>query len=120
MNPPAFQFYPDDFLAGTMHFTDAEAGLYIRLLCVQWSKGQLPCDNHMLSSYGKGDRWLEFRASITTETQAIEPFSERSERESLPPKQRVNKRRPELAGLIGKAYHAAYVRLQREADRKTK
>ncbi len=63
MTPPAFQFYPDDFLGGTIHFTDAEVGLYIRLLCVQWSKGKLPCENHMLSSYGKGhtkvDRVLE-------------------------------------------------------------
>ncbi len=53
MNPPAFQFYPDDFLGGTIQF--AEVGLYIRLLCVQWSTGKLPPENHMLSSYGKGD-----------------------------------------------------------------
>ena len=55
VKPPAFQFYPDDFLGGTVHFTDAEVGLYIRLLCIQWTTGKLPCENHELSSYGKGD-----------------------------------------------------------------
>lgn len=54
VKPPAFQFYPDDFLGGTMHFTDAELGLYMRLLCVQWSAGSLPDDDCELSSYGKG------------------------------------------------------------------
>lgn len=57
--PPAFQFYADDFLAGTMHFTDAEVGLYMRLLCVQWNAGKLPNENHELSSYGKGATPIE-------------------------------------------------------------
>lgn len=54
LKPPAFQFYPDDFLGGTLHFTDAEVGLYIRLLSVQWSAGSLPDDDAELASYGKG------------------------------------------------------------------
>lgn len=54
MNPPAFQFYTDDFLGGTMHFTDAEVGLYMRLLCIQWNTGGLPDDDEELKSYGKG------------------------------------------------------------------
>ncbi len=37
-----------------MHFTDAEVGLYARLLCVQWSTGSLPDDDAELASYGKG------------------------------------------------------------------
>jgi uncharacterized protein YdaU (DUF1376 family) len=53
MKPPAFQFYADDFLGGTMHFSDAEIGLYIRLLCVQWSTGGLPNNDDELLSYGK-------------------------------------------------------------------
>ena len=59
MKPPAFQFYADDFLGGTMHFTDAEAGLYIRLLAVQWSTGSLPDVDAELSSYGKGGTPIE-------------------------------------------------------------
>jgi uncharacterized protein YdaU (DUF1376 family) len=36
---PAFQFYPDDFIAGTYHMSDSEVGQYIRLLCHAWSLG---------------------------------------------------------------------------------
>jgi uncharacterized protein YdaU (DUF1376 family) len=42
---PAFQFYPDDFLGGTAHFTASEVGGYIRLLCHQWKHGAVPADN---------------------------------------------------------------------------
>ena len=36
-----------------MNFSDAEIGLYIRLLCVQWSAGKLPDDDSELINYGK-------------------------------------------------------------------
>jgi uncharacterized protein YdaU (DUF1376 family) len=36
---PAFQLYVDDFLAGTIEMSAEEVGVYIRLLCLQWSKG---------------------------------------------------------------------------------
>lgn len=38
---PAFQFYVQDFLMGTMHFTTEEVGAYILLLCRQWDKGYI-------------------------------------------------------------------------------
>jgi uncharacterized protein YdaU (DUF1376 family) len=41
---PAFQFYADDFLAGTADMSAEEVGGYIRLLCHQWSKGGVPSD----------------------------------------------------------------------------
>ena len=44
MSAPAFQFYPDDFLGGTMILSQDEVGAYIRLLCHQWSRGSLPVD----------------------------------------------------------------------------
>lgn len=54
--PPAFQFYPDDFLGGTMHMSDAEVGYYVRLLCVQWNAGEagLTDDKEELARYSKG------------------------------------------------------------------
>lgn len=55
VKPPAFQFYVDDFLGGTMHFTDAEVGLYIRLLCSQWSVGFVVDNDEELATYGKGN-----------------------------------------------------------------
>lgn len=39
MKTPAFQFYPADFLAGTMLMTNEEVGLLQRLLCIQWRDG---------------------------------------------------------------------------------
>lgn len=43
--PPAFQFYVDDFIGGTVGMTAEECGAYIRLLCFQWGHGQIPSDS---------------------------------------------------------------------------
>ena len=40
--PPSFDFFPEDFLAGTMHLHPVCIGIYIRLLCFQWSHGAIP------------------------------------------------------------------------------
>ena len=42
MNPPAFQFYPDDFIGGTVDLSTEDVGAYIRLLCYQWGRGSIP------------------------------------------------------------------------------
>lgn len=44
MKPPAFQFYPDDFIGGTCDMSAKEVGAFIRLLCFQWTKGKIPSD----------------------------------------------------------------------------
>lgn len=36
---PAFLFYYDRFLSGTISMTDSEVGQYIRLMCIQANKG---------------------------------------------------------------------------------
>jgi hypothetical protein len=41
-------FYPADFLTGTADMSAIEVGGYIRLLCYQWLKGELPDDNEKL------------------------------------------------------------------------
>lgn len=41
---PAFQFYVDDFLAGTLELSQADVGAYIRLLCFQWNRGSIPVE----------------------------------------------------------------------------
>lgn len=46
--PPSFDFYPEDFLAGTMHLHPVCIGIYIRLLCFQWSHGAIPTDQRQL------------------------------------------------------------------------
>lgn len=53
--PPSFQFYPDDFMAGTINMSDDEKGLYITLLSAQWNLGGLPDDDAELSLYSRGN-----------------------------------------------------------------
>lgn len=48
MKSPAFQFYVQDFLIGTAHFTAEETGAYIRLLCYQWDNGFIEDDDQKL------------------------------------------------------------------------
>ena len=48
MNAPAFQFYVQDFLTGTMHLSAEEVGAYMLLLCHQWDKGALPATDREL------------------------------------------------------------------------
>ena len=54
MKPPAFQFYADDFLAGTLGMSQAEVGAYILLLSAQWSRGQIPSDDDRLHRLAAG------------------------------------------------------------------
>lgn len=54
MRPPAFQFYADDFLAGTSDMTTEEVGAYIRLLCHQWNKGGIPNDPERIALMSGG------------------------------------------------------------------
>ena len=35
-NTPSFQFYPSDFLGGVQMLSEAETGVYIKLLCALW------------------------------------------------------------------------------------
>lgn len=58
---PAFLFYSDNFMTGTMFFTDEQVGKYIRLLCAQHLTGHLS-ENHMIficKEYDK-DIWAKF------------------------------------------------------------
>lgn len=51
---PAFQFYADNFLSGTADMSVAEVGVYVRLLCHQWSKGFVPNDIKKLARLTHG------------------------------------------------------------------
>lgn len=50
-----FKFFTADFLIGTHHFSDSEVGVYVRMLCWQWDKGELPAtDAELKSIFGGG------------------------------------------------------------------
>lgn len=46
---PAFQFYPESYLAGTALFSHDQKGIYVDLLCFQWSMGRLPKEIKLLA-----------------------------------------------------------------------
>lgn len=43
--PPSFPFYPADWLLGTLTFSLAEDGAYLRLIMHQWNAGSVPGDD---------------------------------------------------------------------------
>ena len=47
--PPSFDFFPDDFIAGTYHLPAEAVGVYVRLLCYQWNNGSIPSDENELA-----------------------------------------------------------------------
>lgn len=46
---PAFQFYAQDFLVGTMMMSASARGCYISMLCFSWSNGPIPDNKKALS-----------------------------------------------------------------------
>jgi uncharacterized protein YdaU (DUF1376 family) len=51
---PAFLFYPNDFIGGTMGMTFEEKGAYMELLMTQFNRGHM--DSHMVTRI-VGDLW---------------------------------------------------------------
>lgn len=42
MASPQFPFYAQDFLTGCVYMTNEEVGMYIKMLCKQWTDGSIP------------------------------------------------------------------------------
>lgn len=77
---PAFQFYSGDFLTGTALMSNAEVGLYIRLLCLQAEHGAIPDDvDRIAQAYGEQSRalWPEVRSKFIGGTTAGTLVNER-------------------------------------------
>jgi uncharacterized protein YdaU (DUF1376 family) len=51
---PAFQFYPNEFLADVADMTQSEVGAYILLLAHQWNHGSIPSDVERQKNLAKG------------------------------------------------------------------
>lgn len=60
MKSPAFQFYPDDFIGGTITMSNEERGFYIMLLCLQWTQGSLTDRDFKQLSNGIEDSSFQF------------------------------------------------------------
>lgn len=46
--PPSFDFFPNDFLGGTMHLTTEEIGAYLLMMMYQWANGHIPNDELLI------------------------------------------------------------------------
>ncbi len=60
--PPAFQFYPNDWLSSPKItlMTPAEEGAYIRLLCYDWMNDGLPDNDEQLAALSRlGEGWFK-------------------------------------------------------------
>lgn len=116
MKPPAFQFYPSDFLSSTSEMTAEEVGVHIRLLCHQWIKGGLPNDDGRLMSMAgqcqaSSVAYAKTRFGLCDDGQLRHPRleAERSKQEAYREKQAINgaKRWPEHAKPHAKPHAVA-------------
>jgi uncharacterized protein YdaU (DUF1376 family) len=67
MKRPAFQFYPADWLSGTILLTPAQKGAYIDLLCYAWLEDDcgLPDDDRKLAVLsGLRNQWISLSGGI--------------------------------------------------------
>lgn len=76
--PPAFQLYAQDFLTGVVYLTNEEIGIYVKMLCKQWTDGKIPIARlHFLVGKSWGDLSDELKNKFKTEDVFL--FNERLE-----------------------------------------
>ena len=86
MTDPAFLFYPESFMVGVVFMTDEQVGKYIRLLCLQHSKGHLTytqlhkiCndnDQEILDKFKKDDKGNYFNKRLDDEVIRRQKYTE--------------------------------------------
>ncbi len=83
---PAFLFYPDNFMSGTMFLSDEQVGKYIRLLCAQHLTGHLSekdmlkiCksyDDEIFNKFSKDEDGKFFNERLEIEINKRKAFSD--------------------------------------------
>lgn len=79
---PAFLFYVQDFLVGTMDMTDEEVGIYTRLLCRQHQKGNIKPElmsdlsEEVLSKFVKDNQGNYYNKRLKQEIDKRNKYSE--------------------------------------------
>ena len=86
MKDPAFLFYSNDFLSGTMLMSDEQIGQYIKLLCLQHQKGHLKekdmliiCktyDDDIFSKFVKDEEGNYYNVRLEEEVERRKKYSE--------------------------------------------
>jgi uncharacterized protein YdaU (DUF1376 family) len=103
---PAFQFYPADFIAGTVTFTTEEIGAYMLLMCYCWDKGSIPADLKLVARIARmtPPRMRQMWPALVSKFQAIDGgyIQPRIERE----RQKQAEYRQKQADKAAKRWHS--------------
>ncbi len=95
MKDPAFLFYPNDYIGGTMGMTFEEKGAYIELLMMQFNRGHMT--NHMIGQT-VGQLWVKLEDKFTKDKKGLW-FNERLEIEQKKRKAFTDSRVNNLKGV---------------------
>lgn len=103
---PAFQFYPADFIAGTVTFTTEEIGAYMLLMCYCWDKGSIPADLKLVARIARmtPPRMRQMWPALVSKFQTVEGgyIQPRIERE----RQKQAEYRQKQADKAAKRWHS--------------
>jgi hypothetical protein len=91
---PAFLLYPQDFLVGTMTFTNEQVGKYVRMLCFQHQSGHLTEEDMMDIAGDKDPKiWRKFK-----QDEEGLYYNERLEQETIKRRKYTESRKKNLQG----------------------
>ena len=102
--PPAFQFYPKDWLsdADVICMTFAQKGAYITLLCYCWLEGQLPNnDDYIRKLLGNVPKWKSLWSGIKHKFEVEGDFLVQPRLEYERMKQEEYRKKKSVAGKKG-------------------
>jgi uncharacterized protein YdaU (DUF1376 family) len=91
---PAFLFYPNDYIGGTMGMTFEEKGAYIEVLMMQFNRGHMT--EHMIRQT-VGQLWDTIKVKFTQDEKGLY-YNKRLEEEQIKRKEFTNSRRNNLLG----------------------
>ena len=92
---PAFLFYPNDYIGGTMGMTLEEKGAYIELLMMQFNRGHM--GGHMIGQ-AIGQLWDTVKVKFVQDDKGLW-YNERLEEEQDKRKQFTDSRKNNLLGI---------------------
>lgn len=93
---PAFDFYPERWLAGVADLSDAEQIAYLRLLCHQWLRDGLPVDATALARLAGGRKLTEAVLAKFPEAEDGKRRNPRLETVRREQRARINKSREKI------------------------
>ena len=94
-NDPAFLFYPNDYIGGTMGMTFEEKGAYMEILMMQFNRGRMTTD---MIGQTVGQLWDKIQVKFTQDDKGLW-YNERLENEQTKRKNYTESRRNNASGV---------------------